>query len=446
MPDAEYLGYNKLTVTICDTVVISNINTKGRPPKDCGAYLTSLSINSAPTGDGPDSSIGAQGSIKVIDYKHAVSDALVKHYNDYSVNSGNPCAPVSIELYCFTGKKTFSGYINDWKLNFSGSVAEIDMQWTVVGPSMPPKKPLEPSMFTNPGALISYIQENLSDNDVKYDFVFKDSDGNEFKNGDINNAIKFIGGYARLRPEHLNSTGELLLDIYSFICKSSVTNDGKSIVGQKHIIDDKPVFSAGSADPLETDTSKNEETDIFSKLVFTFNSNFKPYVECPKLDNKFVIPLTSFSTGLSFKNMSICNSVTKTMNGDIIYSNTKSESSVDSNKTDAENSAKAKTGSDMIEMDFECYNIGHFVCNNLHAPIITRVYDEDGILIDYLSRDNLIVRQVTYDFSGPVIKASVKCSAALGNAVNQANPSKDNAPSKEEGADTGEDSSKEKSA
>ena len=443
MPNAEFLHYNKLTVTICDNLIISNINTKGRPGADCGAYLTSLDINSAATEQSGTSTIGASGSISAIDYKHAVSNALIKHYNKYSANSGNPCAPVKIELECFTGKKTFEGFITDWKLSFTGSVPEISMTWTVVGTSMPPKAPLEPCMFTKPGALIKYIQDTISDKDEKYDFIFVDSSGKEYVNEDIDNALVFTGGYARLMPEHLNSTGELLLDVYKFICQSCETKAvnpetgvGNPISATKEIVDKVSAFRVGETAPDKTNPIKNEETNIFADLIFVFNSHLKPYTQCKELDNKYVIPLSSFSCDLDFKSMAQSASIKNTMNGSIVTGTANNGTSVDGNKTDIQIKGNAESSSDAITMSFECYNVGHFVCNNLNAPIATRIYDEDGMLIDYLSRNNLIVKSVKYNFSGPVVKASCECTAAFGASVTStttANP--------RQGGDDKEDSS-----
>lgn len=433
--DPKYIGYNDLKVTLCDKLEVSKVNTLGLPPPDCGAYLQSLKINSAVASQGNNGdSIGCTGDFTLIDYKHHVLNTLIEHYNA-NAKGGNPFCPVKIELNCFTGPKLFEGNVEEWGWSFSGAVATINVKWKQLTPSSAPKEPLPPGTFLKPSQLISYVIGKLG---IDQPLEFKFIDGtNEISGSNIDGALKFIGDKLTFTPEHLPNTGNVLIDIYIYVCNNVTASDGSPVVGT--ISEDGKYYKVVKSGPANGDARKTVETDTISELVFVQNGNQTPYVT--NSSGKISIPMTSFSIDLDLKCLPTSNSITKTKNGTFVAGNQSSGTAVDAEKANVQSKGKAKTDGNCMEVSFSCYNVACFACNNSNARISIVVYDEDGIEIDFLKLDNLIAQSVTYDLSGPVIKADVKCTAKIGKddksgdsdnkqaaapALNAADVSKDN--------------------
>lgn len=416
--DPKYIGYNELSVLIGekDPIAVSNVNTLGLPPKDCGSYLQSLTINSAAVShDGVDG-FGCTGSVTLIDYKNYVFHYLVTLYNDYAKQQGgdSPFVPITITIKCFTGERKFKGNISEWKWDFRGNIATIQLEWIALTPSTEIKKPFAPGTFTKPSALLKYVQDRLP----KIQFPIKFNDGSKEMKGvdEIDNYIQFIDGYLTFNHECLPNTGNALIDVYIYVCNNVTTSDGKPVVGT--ISDDGTYYKVESAVATDNASCKDENSDTVASLVFVQNGNHAPYVSNKDLDNKIPIPLTSFSVELNLANVAISNNITKTKNGVFVIGNQCSGTAVNADKADINSKAAVNTSGDSMIISFGCYNVACFSCNNSNSRISIIVYDEDGDKVDYLTKNNLIVQSVSYDLSGPVIRADVKCTAEFGNVEN----------------------------
>jgi len=424
--DPKYIGYNDLKITICDDTVVSNVNTLGIPPSDCGAYLQSLSITSGSTAASEAETLGCSGSVSLVDYNNYLFNRLVKEYRKAREANSNPFVKICIELWCFTGYKKFIGHVKEWHLSFSGGAPTINMEWAALTPSTKINGPIPDSVFFSPSQLVMYAQKKLPD--TKLDFVFVTPEGKRVSvkdmNGDksrLDDYIKFINSSLHFSSNLVRDpTGNILVDIYKVVCDNSVTTQGKPIVGLMSEVKDSPesekelYYRVEVADPAEGTGERTTETDTLSSLVFVQNGNFKPYVTSSELENKIVIPLTSLSVDLDLKNVALSSSIVDGPNGTLIYKNGTVAGSTNAKSEVVKSTSNTSTSSDAIEISFTCANVACFVCNNKGSRVCLQTYDENGNPIDYLCRKNLVIRSANYRFDGPVITADVKCTAVFG--------------------------------
>ena len=416
----QYKDYNYVKVTIKtrdEEYVISNVNTKGVPGDKCGAHLQSVDINEPLKGSENSGDISSSGSITIIDYGDAVFSVLNKHMQQFlgraeEAKQAELLPKIEIEVRCFTNTRKFYGRIQDWNLQFSGTIPSVQLNWSVILPSDAPVENPKPGNYKTPKALISAIKETYPDSNVA--FVTLD-DGS-----DASDKIKFINGSLDFDLTKIESCKNKVIDTYRYIVSNSVTNDGLTLSGEL-VSEDK--FAVYINDPKQNSFSTEEGT-ILSQLIFIQNGRFKEY-SC--VDGKYVIPMTSFSFNNSMYQLPIQKKIVGNVNGTMSIGTGDASLCVgptDNVSKEAETIASSNNSAP-IKVSFECYNTMAFSLNNTKALVRYDVYNELGkkhILSGYG-----IASKCSYNISGGVVKATVECTEEF-NSLNQ---------SVEEGASAG---------
>lgn len=407
----QYINYNVARVIICNEYTITNIQTKGLPDKDCGCHLESLDINTSVVGSNNPEDVGAYGSISVIDYKDSVLSKLINtlktyiaHKND---NDSTPYLPtVQIDVECFTGTKTWKGHILNWQLSFVGTTPSLVMQWKEVVPNTVKTIPMPYySHWNDPVKLISKLSQLYNPH-----IPMVDPDGKEISAG----KLKFINENGLdLSMSGLPSCGNREIDIYFIIAQNSKFN-GKLVTGKYNKEQNK--FSLVYRQADENDT-KTEDGNVSNKLIFIQNGAYKPY-QARDVDNRIVIPMTSFNFNLDMNKLVLASRVIENKNGTMVLGtygeqfNTTTQpeaKNVDGSKADA-----AESGA--IEVTFDCYNVMTFSQNNLSEPVEYEIYNEFGQ--KHISTGRGTVKSCKYTIgSSSVVKASITCTEIFNSSM-----------------------------
>lgn len=464
--NTEYLNYNKLVVQIfCanKSYTVSNINKKGLSTEATtdteGPHIQSFSLKLVAAGANNTSDTGSTGSLTIVDCNDSVLKFLMSGYKDYplgGVPKDGTFPRLYIELECFTGKKKWGGSVTDWKVNFSGAVPQIVFNWRIFPIDAWVNSPLIPEKFYDPAALINAVKTRYF-KDSKMDFVFLDYSGGKctvHKNEGVAKFIKFTKGELTLDPSKINTShpNGVLVAFYEYIAKNICTTDGKEITvasGEELMSLADPQTGASVSFAVRAADSnvvseENDNTKVIRELVFTYNGNVKPYTKnaAKFFPNKYVIPVDDYSCELDNKKINLNTYMISTING-TYYSGNDGSIGVTSDTTDKDKSAAQKSATSdaqsnsVFTFSFSCYNVAHFQCNNVAAPIEIYVYDESGIKRDYLCVKNALVKEVSYSLDGSVIKANVTCDTAIipvdpnGYVDPQATPAEDNVPAED---------------
>ena len=407
----EYLNYNPCTVTI-NGYQVTNIQTKGLPPYKCEAHLESLSIKSSVVGSNNPNDYAASGTVTVVDHKNAVFDVLRGRLVEYLQNKkdNNYLSTIEIEIMCFTGKRTWRGWIMDWSYEFVGTTPSINLNWT----SLPPNgntqvNPPGPAEYYTPKDLISKLKESYKPAGCS-DFPIVDAEGN-----DISDKLAFIGDKVNFDLSGLSSSSSSLADGYNFVIKNS-TLDGKALAPGETIYDkeNNPKFVVRFAE-TENNTTKTEEGEVTNKIVFVQNGSM-PYYRVREKDNKWIIPMSSFNFNTQMSNMILQSRILNNPNGNTVQNMDHGQNYMaqpDSSPS-TDQTSTAATGASGVVVSFECYNVLSFSMNNISEPVQYEVYDELGN--PHSTSGQGTVTEVTYSLQGGVVKANVTCAEFYNSA------------------------------
>lgn len=409
--NSKYINYNACTVTLNGSkpYVITNIQTKGLPGKDCGAHLESLSIKSSVVGSGNPNDYAASGRITVVDFKNSIFDVLRGRLVDYLNNSKNNSylPTVNIHIDTFTGSRDWNGWVQDWQYTFVGTTPSISIDWTSLPPNGAIGEALPTSAeYTSPKSLIEALQKAFPS--VGNDIPVVSTDGT-----DISGNLVFTDGKITFDIGGLASSKSALLDGYRFVISKS-TLDGKAISpGEVRTVDGKSQFVVIFSE-AENNTSTTKDTSDISKIVFVQNGSLKYYTQ--RSDGKWVIPMTSFNFSAKLSNMTLQSRVLYNINGNTVQNLNNGSNSTQTPDAPTETTLKtaAATGASGIETSFDCYNTMIFSSNNLAEPINYEVYDEFGK--KHVVSGSGTVKEVSYDLQGGVVKASVTCAEYFNKA------------------------------
>jgi len=408
----EYKDYNVVEVKFLD-YVISNINKQGTLPgrKIDNVQLQSISIKGPVIGGGDQpvaqngaeavaantKQVGASGSIVVADYKHmlfnVLADNLDKVIKDPSSAKLTPA--ILVRISCYTGTTEYKGHILSWNMSYSGTMATITINWSVIAPdSIPPAK-VSPGTYKTPSGCVKGLQNQAQ---AEYPVVFVD-EGKECT--DLDSKIQFNGSFY-YDPDKLSSTGNYLVSAYSEMARNATTKSGDPL-GYR-VEDGK--FIIYNANPQKSTALKSPDTET-EGFVFVQNGKWLPYQK--RSDGKIVIPLSSFSTEFTNLNIALMGNVRGGLNGHYsMYTNGYSKQTGDAKQAAASNTGEAGQ-SDPVTVKVECYNVMCFSINNIEQKIALECYDESGLPIQTLCV-NAVVRSVEYECSGAVVKASIECT------------------------------------
>ena len=408
----EYKDYNVVEVKFLD-YVISNINKQGTLPgrKIDNVQLQSISIKGPVIGGGDQaanatgaeaaaanaSQTGASGSIVVADYKHmlfnVLADNLDKVIKDSSSAELTPA--IIVKISCYTGTTEFRGHILSWNMSYSGTMATITINWSVIAPDAIPPAEISPGSYETPAGCVKVLQNQAQ---TEYPIVFID-EGKEYT--DLDSKIQFNGSFY-FNPNQLSPTGNYLVSAYSEMARNATTKSGDPL-GYRV---ENGKFIIYNANPQKSTAPKSSDTET-DGFVFVQNGKWLPYQK--RSDGKTVIPLSSFSTEFTNLNIALMGNVRGGLNGHYsMYTNGYSLQTGNANTAAAANTGEAGQ-SDPVTVKVECYNIMCFSINNIEQKIALECYDESGLPIQTLCV-NAVVRSVEYECSGAVVKASIECT------------------------------------
>ena len=416
----EYKDYNvvevKLTTSLGD-YTISNINKKANFPgrKIDNVQLQSISIKGPKIGGGDQAAntntsaqaatanaeqTSASGTIVVADYKHTLFNLLSGELDGVINNESNASItpPINIKISCYTGIIEFQGNILSWNMSYSGTMATININWSVIAPNWTPPDQIKPGTYQTPSGFINTVQ---SDSGSTYPIVFVD-EGKEYS--DLDGKLKINGNFY-YEPDKLNSIGgNYLVSAYAMLTQHVTTKSGDPL--GYYVENGK--FIIYNANPKKSTAPRTPETET-ADLVFVQNGKWLPYRN--REDGKLVIPLTSFSTEFTNTNISLMGNVRGSLNGHYtLYNNSYSMQTGNISQVDAVNQSTAdQPQNDPVTIKVECYNTMCFSINNIKQTITLECYDESGLPIPTLCI-NALVRSVEYDLSGAIIKASIECT------------------------------------
>ena len=409
----EYKDYNVVEVKFLD-YVISNINKQGTLPgrKIDNVQLQSVSIKGPVLGGGDQpvvattgaaaaaanaAQISASGSIVVDDYKHmlfnVLADNLDKVIKDSSSAELTPA--IIVKISCYTGTTEYKGHILSWNMSYSGTMATITINWSVIAPDSIPPAEVSPGSYETPSGCVKSLQDQAQ---AEYPIVFVD-EGKEYT--DLNSKIQFNSNFY-YNPNKLSPTGNYLVSAYSEMTRNATTKSGDPL-GYR-VEDGKFIIYNANPQKSTAPKSSDNETEGF---VFVQNGKWLPYQK--RSDGKTVIPLSSFSTEFTNLNIALMGNVRGGLNGHYsMYTNGYSLQTGDANTAAASNTGEAGQ-SDPVTIKVECYNVMCFSINNIEQKIALECYDESGLPIQTLCI-NAVVRSVEYECSGAVVKASIECT------------------------------------
>ena len=420
--------YNDVTVTICNTYVISNINKRGIASNDCGTHLSSITIKPPVAMSDSTNSFGTEGTVSVIDYNSDVFYRLLEYNNREDMNRTDPCAPISITISCYTGVYTYNGKISNWSLSFTGSVPTINIDWMCYQIAPTSYQVVEngldiSKLYGNFKSVTKFIDN--AKNVLKSCFTDKTMpkivyDNNGHLEEDLDSYLMFPlkeNEIFNIGPDVMGRTNNWLINCYYVVANYTVSkvakvkdNHGRDtdIYSPVHgeITDAKDnLFIIRPRDPQSV-SYKTDDSRISDGLVFVQNGRFQAYTNMGN-SSKIVIPMTSFSFSLDYASSTLVKDIWSNMNGS---RTTSSRSSiVNGNIKQNETQSLEPTKSDI---EFECYNVMSFVRGNDSAKIHFMVFDENG-REHPVSANNTgyaVVTEVTYEISGAVVKARVKAT------------------------------------
>lgn len=420
----EYKDYNVVEVTLATSLgnyTISNINKKANFPgrKIDNVQLQSISIKGPSIGGGDQAananagtSTNAQaatanadqsstsGTIVVADYRHTLFNLLSGELDGVINNDSNASItpPILIKISCYTGTIEFQGNILSWNMSYSGTMATITINWSVIAPNWTPPEQIRPGTYQTPNGFITTVQ---SDSGQSYPIVFVD-EGKEYF--DLDSKLKINGNFY-YEPDKLDSIGgNYLVSAYAILTQHATTKSGDPL--GYYVENGK--FIIYNANPKKSTAPRTPETET-SDLVFVQNGKWLPYRN--REDGKLVIPLTSFSTEYTNTNLSLMGNVRGSLNGHYtLYNNSYSMQTGNISQVESSNQSTAdQPQNDPVIIKIECYNTMCFSINNIEQTIALECYDESGLPIPTLCV-NAVIRSVEYDFSGAVVKASIECT------------------------------------
>jgi len=420
----EYKDYNVVEVKLATSLgnyTISNINKKANFPgrKIDNVQLQSISIKGPSIGGGDQAananagtSTNAQaatanadqsstsGTIVVADYRHTLFNLLSGELDGVINNDSNASItpPILIKISCYTGTIEFQGNILSWNMSYSGTMATITINWSVIAPNWTPPEQIRPGTYQTPNGFITTVQ---SDSGQSYPIVFVD-EGKEYF--DLDSKLKINGNFY-YEPDKLDSIGgNYLVSAYAILTQHATTKSGDPL--GYYVENGK--FIIYNANPKKSTAPRTPETET-SDLVFVQNGKWLPYRN--REDGKLVIPLTSFSTEYTNTNLSLMGNVRGSLNGHYtLYNNSYSMQTGNISQVESSNQSTAdQPQNDPVIIKIECYNTMCFSINNIEQTIALECYDESGLPIPTLCV-NAVIRSVEYDFSGAVVKASIECT------------------------------------
>lgn len=397
-----------------ETYIISNVNSKGIPLKDCESHLESITIESPVIGGVQDNSaqISAKGTIVLVDYRDSIFTRLVQHLGAYigiidtdqsSTGFRNiDLLPwVDIQITCYTNAIRYIGHITNWTFSFSGSTPSLQLSWSTICPEQIPKKQFK--LKANYNKVSSFIQDLRSSFDsINTKFVFtyknKEYDGSS---PEIDSVLEFINGSYSYNPGPSRLANPIIA-AYCTLTDNIKTKDGLLITGEKSDIKDEFNAYIKNANKNAQDT---ELSNICADLVFVQQSTYNQFEKTP--DGKTIVPITDFSFDTDFSKIALQTKIITNMNGNQSISNggvsitngTPSESAA------AAISDSANASSDAVTIKFSCYNVMAFDRNNLNAPINIRIFNEHGD--PHIISGKAMVRDFSYHISSGVVKADV---------------------------------------
>ena len=468
MAQSDYITYNKAVVTlVCENkeYVVSNVNTKGRPGADCGCHLKSLEIKAPAFESGNTNSVGTTGTVNLVDYKYSVFHKLISHMSHYLYNDDKTpkpetevkkqdlCPKVKISLDCFSGSRSWEGWIVDWNYTFTGTAPEISLNFTCTNPGEATQlisaeeaanqvkasdgtsgnngvddKTGELS-FASPADLVTKMQEkygNLPELKVLH------PDGSEAIGIDGANKIIFIDTPFKFKESSkcglINAYMQLVkycvFSVENKVIEASLQNLGKVFQAARndlftaaygssallagYISDDGKYFIITSKD-------KFKESSDDESYIFIQNGSTPAY---NKVSGSYVIPMTSFNFNTNMKMTAIQSSILCLgENSQIIQRNdgtatTTTDTQEQANKADTQ--ARTEANASSISVSFDCYNYIHFQRNNVDKKVRISVFDEFGDPVKYLNTD-ITIREVTYSLEGAVVKAHVEGTTVFNN-------------------------------
>lgn len=398
----QYLTYNRVSVKIItnnDIYTVSNILKTGFPDNKCECHLESITINEAIFGNSSNAiNTGATGTVSCIDYASTIFNLLVKHYKAFSgSNTDNDklLPHIQISIDCFTGHRSFNGYIKEWNMSFTGGIPNIQLTWQAM-PLTGAITKGQDSAFNTPAELIEFIKkENKLTDDNNIPFV--DFDGN-----DVANRLKFLSTPTYYNIKSKKSTGNCLIDAYEFIVAYSVfTDDDKKPLIFKYDTDTQlPKFKVASYPPDKQ--YENEFGNTCKQLIFVHNGSYKPY--SVNKDKKYVIPIFNLNYKIDYKGLWTNFKILKNPNGTLVIDNTSNGSSTIVNP-DVATTQENYTSSNSNTITFSCYNVMSFDLFNMYSKIEYDVYDELGR--KHTMSGIGTVNSCNYTITNNVVKADV---------------------------------------
>lgn len=429
----QYKDYNKVIVEIRgkgnEVYKLSNINKSGLPGEFCGCHLESLTIESPAVSNNNPADIGTTGEVTIIDYKDSVFKYLSTHLSQFmdgdkpksGIQNKELLPKIHIEIWCYTNHYSIDGHILLWSMQFSGTTPSINLTWSTVCPgNMPKNGYISPSSrWTHPGNLIDELQKKYSEECGDTPFILKLNGHQPLKNQECYQYLRFK------EPDGVccdlskcNSTGNVLIDGYDFICKTCEAGMGSNY---------EPIHCAesSSSSGFVAQTQKfssNNDTDVSAgegasaaDIIFINNGKYPAYSKYT-FDNKdrTVIPITSFNFDTDFNKLTLQSGIRQNPNGTVVSGNSRENSSASSAEHNEKLNSDQQT-SDAITVKFECYNTMVFKRNNLNSPVQIKVFNEFGQ--EHVASGMATVRACTYSLQGAVIKASVECTQVFNTLI-----------------------------
>lgn len=369
----QYLTYNPATVTINDSYVVTNIQTRGLPEKYCGAHLESIEISSGAVGqDNPDA-LGTSGSVSLVDFRESVFDTLRGKLTDFLANKDKPneyLSTISIKICTFTGEKEWFGHITNWQLDFVGTTPTLKLEWTSILPS---NKDFENSPdkqeFRSPDAFLDAVKKCNFNPTIDFEVP-------------AGKTLKFKDGKQSIKVDlsKLTSCGNRQVDMYNYLLRECVADSGEQVAGQ---YDDKTkkftVKFKGDNDVV----SNTEEGRVTDGIAFVQNGSY-PYYKSSKTKagERLVIPMTSFSYSASMSNLVLETRISNNPNGmtltPVAGNAASREVQPNAPATDGTASNAANSEASGIKVSFDCYNTLTFSMNTPSQPVYYEVYNEFG--------------------------------------------------------------------
>ena len=260
-----------------ETYIISNVNSKGIPLKDCESHLESITIESPVIGGVQDNSaqISAKGTIVLVDYRDSIFTRLVQHLGAYigiidtdqsSTGFRNiDLLPwVDIQITCYTNAIRYIGHITNWTFSFSGSTPSLQLSWSTICPEQIPKKQFK--LKANYNKVSSFIQDLRSSFDginTKFIFTYKNKEY-DGSSPEIDSVLEFINGSYSYNPGPSRLANPIIA-AYCTLTDNIKTKDGLLVTGEKSDIKDEFNAYIKNANKNAQDP---ELSNIYPNLVF----------------------------------------------------------------------------------------------------------------------------------------------------------------------------------